>query len=189
MTATLGGWILILLLVSYYLHILWRQIAARSPVAIAAFVAGYFMLATLFRHAEPYPLLRPIWLPFIYCYVWLAFSAAIWLLATAKISRRGLSFPGEPPLISALLSSQLTLSLGTLLLSPLLEWRPMAAYVMLPPVIVVISYLLYRLFAILLRHNGDNRLSWAVLLTSTLLSPLLSMLLGAWVAPYLLGWT
>ncbi|MBV8679878.1 MAG: hypothetical protein JO338_05440 [Aquitalea sp.] len=189
MTATLGGWVLILLLVAYYLHILWRQIAGRSPVAIASFIAGYFMLATLFRQSDPYQVLRPIWLPFIYCYAWLACSALLWLPASARLSRRGLSFPEEPPHITALLVSQLMLSIGTLLTSPLLDWRPMAAYVMLPPVMVVISYLLYRLFAFRLQARREQPLSWSLLLASMVLSPLCSMLLGGWLAPYLLGWT
>lgn len=189
MTATLGGWVLILLLVAYCLHIFWRQIAARSLVASAAFVAGYFMLAMLFRLSDPYQLLRPVWLPFIYCYAWLAIAAAIWLLATGRPSRRGLSFPGEPPRISALLASQLSFSLGSLLTSPLLGWRPMAAYIMLPPLIAIISYLLYRLFLLVLQRRGGDSLPWTLLLLSTLLSPWCSMLLGSWLAPYLLGWT
>lgn len=189
MTATIGGWALILLLTAYLLHILWRQIAARSPVAIAAFVAGYFLLAAMIRLAEPYQVLRPIWLPLVYSYAWLAITAAIWLPASASASRGGLCFPGESPRITALLASQLTLGLGCLLTSPVLDWRPMAAYIMLPPMIVVISYLLYHLFLLVLLHSKQYRLSWTLLLASTLLSPLLCSLLGGWLAPILLGWT
>ena len=83
MTATLGGWLLILLLLAYLLHILWRQIAARSPVAIASFIAAYFVLAAFFRLSEPYTPLRPVWLPFVYSYSWLAIAAALWLPASA----------------------------------------------------------------------------------------------------------
>ena len=189
MTATLGGWILILLLTAYLLHILWRQIAARSPVALAAFVAAYFLLAAMIRLAEPYHPLRPVWLPLVYSYAWLAVAAAIWLPATARASRSGLHFPGEPPRITALLLSQLTLGLGCLLTSPFMDWRPLAAYIMLPPMIVVISYLLYRLFLLLLLRSKQDGLSWAVVLASTLLSPLGCSLLGGWLAPFLLGWT
>ncbi|BBF85428.1 hypothetical protein DLM_1812 [Aquitalea magnusonii] len=189
MTATIGGWTIILLLAAYLLHILWRQIAARSPVAIAAFVAGYFLLATTIRLTEPYHLLRPIWLPFVYSYIWLAISAAIWLPAAVSAGRRGLSFPAESPRITALLISQLTLGLGCLLTSPFLQWRPMAAYIMMPPMIVIISYLLYRLFLLALLRSKWAGLSWGMLLLSTLLSPLACSVLGGWLAPYLLGWT
>ena len=189
MTATLGGWLLILLLLAYLLHILWRQIAARSPVAIASFIAAYFVLAAFFRLSEPYTPLRPVWLPFVYSYAWLAVSAAIWLPASASLSRRGVAFPADTPHIAALLVSQLTLSLGCLLTSPILDWRPLAAYVMLPPMMVVISYLLYRLFLALLLRNKQGVLGWNILLACMLLSPLLCSLLGGWLAPLLLGWT
>jgi hypothetical protein len=189
MTATIGGWALILLLTAYLLHILWRHIAARSPVAMASLIAAYFLLAAFFRLSEPYTPLRPVWLPFVYSYAWLAVSAAIWLPASACLSRRGLTFPAETPRISALLVSQLTLGLGCLLTSPILDWRPLAAYVMLPPMMVVISYLLYRLFLFLLRRNKEGVLRWNILLACMLLSPLSCSWLGGWLAPLLLGWT
>ncbi|WP_374556765.1 hypothetical protein [Aquitalea pelogenes] len=101
MTATLGGWLLILLLLAYLLHILWRQIAARSPVAIASFIAAYFVLAAFFRLSEPYTPLRPVWLPFVYSYSWLAIAAALWLPASACPTRRGLLLPAESPRIAS----------------------------------------------------------------------------------------
>jgi|GEM_PF-3553198 len=189
MTATPVGWALICLLIAYYLHILWRQISARSPVATTAFVAAYFILASLLRLNDPSQLLRPVWLPFIYGYAWLALSAAIWMPVTARCSRCGVEFPGESRQIAALLSSQLVLNAGILLSSPLLDWRPMAAYIMLPPVMVVFSYGLYRLFAWRMQKKPGHVLSWRFLLTMLLLSPLACMAVGTWLAPLLLGWT
>ena len=189
MTATLGGWLLILLLLAYLLHILWRQIAARSPVAIASFIAAYFVLAAIFRLSEPYTPLRPVWLPFVYSYSWLAIAAALWLPASACPTRRGLLLPAESPRIAALLVSQLCFTLGSLLTSPALEWRPMAAYVMLPPLMAVLSYLLYRVFLFSLLRSKDGVLSWRLLLIGTIAAPIASMWLGGWIAPLLLGWT
>ena len=189
MTATLGGWLLILLLLGYLLHILWRQIAARSPVAIASFIAAYFVLAAFFRLSEPYTPLRPVWLPFVYSYSWLAIAAALWLPASARPTRRGLLLPAESPRIAALLVSQLCFTLGSLLTAPALEWRPMAAYVMLPPLMAVLSYLLYRVFLFFLQRSKCGVLSWRLLLIGTIAAPIASMWLGGWIAPILLGWT
>jgi hypothetical protein len=171
---------------AYLLHILWRQIAARSPVAIAAFIAGYFLLATMFRLSEPYQVLRPIWLPLVYSYAWLAIAAAIWLPATASASRAGCSFPGESPRITALLPRS-SLGLGCLDLS-VSGLAPDGCLCDAAADDRGDQLLLYRVFLLVLLRNKQGRLSWGVLLASTLLSPLLCML-GGWLAPILLGWT
>lgn len=189
MTATLGGWLLILLLLAYFLHILWRQIAARSPVAIVSFIAAYFVLAVFFRVREPYTLLRPALLPFIYSYSWLAITAGLWLPASTRPTRYGLLLPAESPRIAALLVSQLCFTLGSLLTAPALEWRPMAAYVMLPPLMAMLSYLLYRVFLFSLQRSKHSALSWRFLIFWTIATPIISMLLSGWITPILLGWT
>ncbi len=65
----------------------------------------------------------------------------------------------------------------------------MAAYVMLPPLMAVLSYLLYRVFLFSLQRNKDGILSWRLLLIGTIAAPIASMWLGGWIAPILLGWT
>ena len=189
MTATPTGWLLMALVASYLLHVYWRLIAGRSGVAVASFVAGYFVLSFMFRHSDPIQPLRPIWLPFVFGYVWVSIAAAFWVLGVGRISRQGLHFTGEEPRLAALFSSQLTLTAGTALLSPWLEWRPLAAYVMLPPLVVVLSYIFYRFYADFFRRRQAVSLPWVVLLGCLLLMPLVLMGLGHWLAPILLGWT
>ena len=188
MMLTAAGWGLLAVLLSFFLLILWRLIAARSGVAIACFVAAYFILAGLFRLADPQTLLRPIWLPFVYIYSWLAIATVLWAAATMRVTRRALSFPGQPPLLSALFSSQLALHLGVVALSPWLGWRPLAAYAMLPPVVVVVSYGCYRLFAYVVGKLGSATVPWPILGGAVLLAPFALMALGKWLVPYLLGW-
>jgi hypothetical protein len=64
----------------------------------------------------------------------------------------------------------------------------MAAYVMLPPMIVVISYCSTTCFCFSAAQQA-RRLSWGVLLASTLAVAITQHVLGGWLAPILLGWT
>ncbi|KMN33110.1 MULTISPECIES: hypothetical protein [Chromobacterium] len=189
MTATPTGWFLLALIALFYLHILWRLIASRDGIAQACFAASFFILALAFRKDVFLTALSPVLLPFCYAYAWLGIAAVLWSASSLRVSRLGLAFPERQPQLAALMASQLSLHLGIVAFSRVLDWRPLLSYLMAPPLIVVVSYLGYRTLLYVMRHQPEARLPWPVFAGMTLISPLLVMWLADWLAPIVLGMT
>lgn len=189
MTATPTGWFLLVLVALFYLHILWRLIASRDGIAQLCFAASFFILALIFR-ADPFlTMLSPVLLPFCYAYAWLGIAAVLWSASSLRVSRLGLAFPERQPQLAALMASQLSLHLGIVAFSRLLDWRPLLSYLMAPPLIMVVSYACYRALLYVMRRQPEARLPWTVFGGMTVISPLLVMWLSDWLAPIVLGLT
>lgn len=189
MIATPASLALLALLGMFYLHVLWRLIADRDACATACFAAAYLILASTLKLSQPPFLLAPILLPFIYCYAWLGVAAVLWSACFMRAGRRELGFPGRSPKLAALFASQLALHIGVLGLSPWLDWRPLAIYVMAPPLVVVVSYPAYRLLLYVARRRGDSAFPWTIWGGLCLLMPLALLLLERWLAPLILPLT
>ncbi|OHX10678.1 hypothetical protein [Chromobacterium sphagni] len=189
MTATPVGVLLLLIVLLFFLHASWRLIASKSGSAIGCFLAAYIVLAALLNcHPEPVSL-TPLLLPFIYAYAWLGIAAAMWAAVTMRVTRKALLFPGQDPRLAALFSSQLALHIGVLALSPWLDWRPLAVYIMAPPLIASVSYFAYRAQLLAMRRREVCGTSWAAWGMMCLLLPLLLVWLAQWLTPAILGLT
>lgn len=171
MSPTLSSALLLLPLVLYTLHALWRLIASDNLPAALSFVLSYLGLGLLCRLALPTLPMVPVWLPLLYPYAWVGVSALLLAVATLRRNRHGLRLEGVPPLLNVYLLSQLCLHAGLLLLTPLLSGRPAQAYAMLPPLVAAGAYLIYRLCLWLTRRQGH--FSWLAVLVATLAAPLL----------------
>jgi hypothetical protein len=137
----------------YTLHALWRVIASGSGSAQCGFVAAYLIVALAARTLLPDEIITPIWLPFVFPYLWCALAGVIWSAAQLRISRRGVRFDGNAPRLSAFLLAQMALSLGVLATSHLTHGRSLLLYATLPPVMIILGMLLYeRIVPLLLRH-------------------------------------
>ncbi|SCK23547.1 hypothetical protein [Vogesella sp. LIG4] len=176
MSPAISSLLLLAPLALYILHALWRLIASECLPAAFAFVGGYFICAILFRLTLPTLAVVPIWLPFLYPYAWTGIAALLLASGTLQVGRNGLRLDGVPPLLTAYALSQLCLHLGLITLSAVLADRPLQAYAMLPPLVAVSGYLLYRLCLQLSRRN-EGWLSWP------------GVALTAVAAPLVLGWT
>ncbi|MGL6048362.1 MAG: hypothetical protein ACRC02_18135, partial [Vogesella sp.] len=100
MSPTLSSALLLLPLVLYTLHALWRLIASDSLPAVLSFALSYLVLGLLCRLALPTLPMVPVWLPFLYPYAWAGVGALLLALATLKVGRNGLRLEGIPPLLS-----------------------------------------------------------------------------------------
>ncbi|CUA84798.1 hypothetical protein Ga0061063_2194 [Gulbenkiania indica] len=167
----------------YWLHALWRLIASGDGIAQGAFVAAFFLLAVVFKTSLPEQPMVPIWLPFIYPYSWAGATALLWVLARVRVDRRGLSFPGASPLLSAYLLSQLAMHVGFAALGQWLAWRPLAAYALLPPLMALVGYASYRLMLTLRAREDTARFGWWLFATVAIASPLIAGGLGQWLVP------
>ena len=174
MSPTLSSALLLLPLVLYTLHALWRLIASDCLTAVLAFAMAYLVAGLACRLALPTLPLVPVWLPMLYPYAWVGTGALLLAMATLQVGRHGLRLQTVPPLMSVYVLSQLCMHAGVLLLTPLLSGRPAQAYAMLPPLVATGAYLIYRLCLWLSRRQGG--FSW------------LSVLLATVAAPLLLGW-
>lgn len=163
--------LLLLPLVLYTLHALWRLIASDNLTAALAFALAFLMVGIVCRLALPTLPMVPVWLPLLYPYAWVGTGALLLALATLKVGRNGLSLDGIPPLLRVYVLSQLCLHAGVLLLTPLLSGRPAQAYAMLPPLVAGGAYLIYRACLWLSRRQGG--FSWLAVLVATLAAPLL----------------
>ncbi|MGC0154614.1 hypothetical protein ACPRNU_19330 [Chromobacterium vaccinii] len=189
MTATPGGFLLLLIVVLFFLHLCWRLTRSRDGSAIACFAAAYMVLALLLdRHPEPVSI-APLLLPFLYPYAWLGLAASMWVPANMRVERRALVFPGRDPRLTALFCSQLALHVGVIGLSPWLEWRPLAVYVLAPPLTAAIGYAAYRMQLLAIRRAQDCRAPWASWAALCLLLPLLLAGVESWLMPLLLNFT
>ncbi|WP_047236788.1 hypothetical protein [Chromobacterium subtsugae] len=189
MTATPVGVSLLLVVLLFFLHASWRLIASRSGSAIACFLAAYVMLAALLNcHPEPISL-TPLLLPFIYAYAWLGIAAALWAAVMMRVTRKALLFPGQDKRLAALFSSQLALHVGVFGLSPWLDWRPLAAYAMAPPLLAFVSYFAYRAQLLAMRRREDCGAPWVSWGAMCLLLPLILMWLAQWLTPAILDLT
>jgi len=178
--------ILLSVIALFLLHGLWRVLASGSGVAAAGLFASYWLIAIPVKLMLPDLPLTPIWLPFVYPYALMALAALLWLLCYGKLSRRGISFPEVPPLLSAYFLAQLTVLVGFVALAWLFSWRTLLAYSTLPPLLCGMSYLAYRCFAFRLQSQTQASFSWRWLGSGALLSPLLVLLSGDWLVPILL---
>ncbi|AAQ60201.1 hypothetical protein [Chromobacterium violaceum] len=161
MTATPVGILLLLVLILFSLHIVWRLVRSRDGTAVACFLAAYLILAALLDH-HPEPVsIEPLALPLFYPYAWLGIAAAMWAAVHMRVGRRAWRFPGRDVRLAALCASQLALHIGVLALSPWLEWRPLAAYVLVSPLVAVVSYIAYRLQLMEMRRRAECETSWA----------------------------
>lgn len=188
MIFTVGGWVLVAVQALFLLHILWRLIACGNGVIHSLFAASYFVLALTFRLSQPDVTLMPVWLPLIYSYGWLAITAALWAAISMRVNRRGIFFPGQPPLATALLASQLTLHISILVSFSWLGWQVISTYVFVPPLIAITSYLNYLLLRKLIKTEHQNQLSWPGLLTIIVVVPTIMVFAAKWVTPIMLGW-
>ncbi|AXE31941.1 hypothetical protein DK842_19800 [Chromobacterium phragmitis] len=186
MTATPVGILLLSVLVLFSLHMVWRLARGRDGTAVACFLAAYLLLAVLLDH-HPEPVsIEPLILPLFYPYAWLGIAAAMWAAVHMRVCRRALRFPGRDVRLAALFASQLALHLGVLALSPWLEWRPMAAYVLVSPLVAVISYIAYRLQLMEMRRRADCETRWVFWGGLCLLLPLALAWLAVRAMPLLL---
>ncbi|UTH73234.1 hypothetical protein [Chromobacterium sp. IIBBL 290-4] len=189
MTATPVGWLLLAIVALFFLHACWRLISSRNGSAIACSLAAYLALAVLLDcHEEPVSV-APLLLPFVYGYAWLGIAAVMWAAANMKVERRALSFPGQDPRLAALFASQLALHIGVLAFSPWLAWRPLAAYIMAPPLLAAASYAAYRVMLMVMRRRETCGAPWPAWATLCVTLPLALVWLEHWLAPWLLDFT
>lgn len=167
-----------------WLHGLWRLVASRDGNAQACYVAGFFAIAITTRVMLPLEPLTPLWLPFFYSYATAAAAALLWCCSALRVDRRGLSFPGRDPDLAGYFAALLCLHIGIAVVVPFVGRQLLALYVMLPPLMTALVYLLYRFYAALLRHNG--RLGWLALATGCLATPLLALGLARIGVPVIL---
>jgi hypothetical protein len=180
--------ILLLVVALFLLHGLWRVLASCIGVAVAGLAGSYWLIAIPVKLLLPNLPLTPIWLPFLYPYALMAVAALLWLLCYGRLSRRGISFPEAPPLLSAYFLAQLTVLFGFVVLAWLFSWRTLLAYSTLPPLLCGMSYLAYRCFAFRLRQQASASFSWRWLGSGALLAPVVVLVSGDWLVPMLLDY-
>lgn len=174
MSFSIGGMLLLAPLIFYLLHALWRLIASDSIISLLLAVFSYLICALLFRLSLPSLSLAPVWLPFVYPYLWLGIAGFLATICCGKVSRSGLALSCLSQRMATYLLAQGSLTLGLLLLNLPLAGRPVQALVALPPFVAVAGYLVYRLL-LQLSKNSHITPWWSIALALTL-------------PPLLLGW-
>lgn len=170
MILSFGSLLILLPLLIYFLHGLWRIVACDSLVVALSACFAYLIAATLFRGYLPTLPLVPVWLPFLYAYLWLSITALLVFTVSGKVGRKGLGFVGLSRKMACYLSSHLALAAGVMLLNPLLTDRPLQAFMTLPPFVAVAAYVQYQLFCSLADEKA--RLPWWLIVFSMITMPL-----------------
>ncbi|WP_028535649.1 hypothetical protein [Paludibacterium yongneupense] len=167
-----------------WLHGLWRLMASRDGNAQACYVAGFFMVAVTVRAVLPHEALTPVWLPFFYSYAVSGAAAMLWSISALRADRHGVRFVGTEPELAGYFAAVLCLHVGIAATTALGRGKALALYIMLPPLMTALVYLLYRVYAALLRRNGH--LGWLALAVGTLAMPLAAIELARVMVPAIL---
>ena len=179
-----SGLFLLLPLGFYLLHALWRLIASDSLIARLAVIFSYICCAWLFRLYIPTLPTLPLWLPFLYGYIWLGGAGTLALLASGRFSLSGVWLEGMSLRMGCYFLAQSSLLIGTLALDPLLAGRPLQALASLPPLVAILAYWQYRmLFNISLKQQ---RTPWWALGFVTIITPVGLCWLAELLVPLLL---
>ena len=68
------------------LYLLWWLIVRQDAQITASVLAGWLILALASKAMRPEQALVPVWLPFLYPYVWLGLAAVLWMLMAGRQS-------------------------------------------------------------------------------------------------------
>lgn len=156
----------------FWLFAMWRVVASNHGVSQACFVAGYFPLAIVVRLGRTFDAMAPIWAPFLYPYVWVGLAAVFWAASQLKPTRHGLLISDTPRCMAALYLAALLLHIGVLLAIPLSQGRILSLYLMVPPAMVLLAFLLYFALCWLMHRQTEVCIGWLPLVLLTLLAPL-----------------
>lgn len=183
MAANIG---IALMLLLYLLHGVWLICCSRSATGMAALLAAYFIAAILVKLALPSLKLWALYLPLMHFYAVIGIASALWALSSARWARKGLCYPEKSRKLGAYYSAHLAVHSGVFL-TALDTPDILAAYLLLPSLMVLLIYAAYRVLLAEAEHSGQNH--WSILLLLAIISPVLLNLARQLLAPlsYMLG--
>ncbi len=183
MTANIG---LALMLLLYLLHGVWLICRSRSATGMAALLAAYFIAAILVKLTLPSLKLWALYLPLMHFYAVIGIASALWALSSSRWTCHRRHNPAEGHKLEAYYHAHLAVHSGILLAS-LKKPEILAAYLLLPSLMVLLIYAAYRVLLAEAKHSGQTH--WSIFVLLAITSPILLNLAHQLLVPlsYMLG--